>query len=320
MNGTRGVLTIGAYLVVAMVIVGVAFWGLVKYGVANPAASFHTTPPLPVAELGSTRVQLAIAADGSNAPLETGQDQQRLRVLQSMVAEKTQQLRAQAEQLKATTKDYDELRVRYEEAVTVAVELLAKTGEPAADSTPGNLSVDVTTLQADLDLAQAVQDTLMADVERLQEELARAYMEMEELQQQAERQVADRLRDGMILEAEAANALMALGAAAVPELLKDLANPNPLVRRWAANILSGIGPDAQDALPALTEVLSDSDPGVRRCCALPSTRSEGEARPQAVAESRTLPSLAFVHFVLRRTRTLQWARRVTRSATDPNNK
>ncbi len=262
MNGTRGILTIGAYLVVALVVVLVAFWGLVKYGVTNPTATIQANQPLPTGELGSTRVQIASVDTGSATTL-VGQNEQRLRVLQNMVSEKSEQLRDLTDRLKAQQADYKSLSDRYEEAVTVAVDLLANAGLDAVNPDNPDADEDLATLQAELQMAQVIQDSLTADVERLQEELARANMELEEAQRQAEEQVADRLRDGMILEAEAANALMAIGVSAVPELRKALDNPNPLVRRWAANILAGIGPDAQEALPALTEALSDSDAGVR---------------------------------------------------------
>jgi HEAT repeat protein len=262
-NGTRGILTIGAYLVVALVLVLVAFWGLVKYGVSNPAATIQANQPLPTGELGSTRVQIASVGTGSAATTLAGQNEQRLRVLQDMVIEKSEQLRDLTDRLKAQQTDYETLSDRYEEAVAVAVDLLANTGMNAVSSDDVDIDEDLAALQAELEMAQVVQDSLSADVDRLQEELARANMELEEAQRQTEEQVADRLRDGMILEAEAANALMAIGAGAVPEVLKALDNPNPLVRRWAANILAGIGPDAQEALPALTEALSDSDAGVR---------------------------------------------------------
>lgn len=262
MNGTRGILTIGAYLVVALVVVLVAFWGLVKYGVTNPTATIQANQPLPTGELGSTRVQIASVDTGSATTL-VGQNEQRLRVLQNMVSEKSEQLRDLTDRLKAQQADYKSLSDRYEEAVTVAVDLLANAGLDAVNPDYPDADEDLATLQAELQMAQVIQDSLTADVERLQEELARANMELEEAQRQAEEQVADRLRDGMILEAEAANALMAIGVSAVPELRKALDNPNPLIRRWAANILAGIGPDAQEALPALTEALSDSDAGVR---------------------------------------------------------
>jgi hypothetical protein len=262
-NGTRNVLTIGAYLVVALVVVLVAFWGMVQYGVSNPVATMPANQPLPNGELGSTRVQIANVASGSSADVYDDQYAQQVRVLQEMVNEKSEQLRQLTERLKTQQRDYEELSVRYEEAVGVAIDLLETEGINSVSTAAAESEEELLTLQAEIEMAQVVQDTLADDVERLQAELDRTNMELERVQQQSDQEIADRLRDGMILEAEAANVLMAIGAEAVPELVKGLDSPNPLVRRWAANILAGIGPDAQDALPALRAALSDDDAGVR---------------------------------------------------------
>jgi HEAT repeat protein len=49
----------------------------------------------------------------------------------------------------------------------------------------------------------------------------------------------------------------------VPSLRDALNHASPIVRRWAATVLGGMGSDAEDAIPALTEALSDTDPEVR---------------------------------------------------------
>lgn len=75
----------------------------------------------------------------------------------------------------------------------------------------------------------------------------------------------------------AAKALGGIGAAAVPELSRSLTDPNPLVRRRAADILARIGPEAQDAVPALIRTLDDRDEEVRKSAA----RALGEIGPAA---------------------------------------
>jgi HEAT repeat protein len=236
---------------------------MVIYGVNNPTAAIPRSEPTTAAELGATRVQISSVGSGAATGPAERQDAQRVRVLQEMVAEKTEQLRSLSDTLKSQQQEYKALSDRYEDAVAVAVDLLATAGLNSANAGSADPEQDINALRAELDMAQMVQDSLAADVERLREELARANLELEDAVRQSEQQVTDRLRDGMILEAEAANALMAIGAPAVPELVRALENVNPLVRRWAANILAGMGPEAQQAVPALTEAMSDEDAGVR---------------------------------------------------------
>lgn len=79
------------------------------------------------------------------------------------------------------------------------------------------------------------------------------------------------------LSETAARALGRMGNAAVPELSRSLSDPNPVMRRRAADILAQIGPDAKDAVPALTRALDDPDEEVRKSA----TRALGEIGPAA---------------------------------------
>lgn len=78
----------------------------------------------------------------------------------------------------------------------------------------------------------------------------------------------------------AADSLGRMGAAAVPNLITALQDPNPSVRALAARVLARIGPEAVIAVPALTQLLEDSDADVRRAA----TRALGQIGPGA-AES-----------------------------------
>lgn len=75
----------------------------------------------------------------------------------------------------------------------------------------------------------------------------------------------------------AAQALGRIGEAAVPQLTLALSDPNPLVRKRAADVLARIGPDAKDAVPALIRSLGDRDEKVRKAA----TRALGEIGPGA---------------------------------------
>jgi HEAT repeat protein len=58
-------------------------------------------------------------------------------------------------------------------------------------------------------------------------------------------------------------ALVEIGPASIPGLTKALEHPDAAVRRRAARALRLQGPTARSAVPALSERLKDSDPGVR---------------------------------------------------------
>ena len=66
----------------------------------------------------------------------------------------------------------------------------------------------------------------------------------------------------------AARSLGKIGAAAVPELTKDLNDRDPEVRERAANVLARIGPAAKQAVPDLIASLEDEDEAVRKSAAI----------------------------------------------------
>ncbi len=87
-------------------------------------------------------------------------------------------------------------------------------------------------------------------------------------------------------EAEtAADALGRIGAAAAPEVTAMLADPDPAVRRQAAEILARIGPEAEMAIEPLMRVLEeDSDRAVRKAAAY----ALGQMGPKAAAAAPVL--------------------------------
>jgi HEAT repeat protein len=70
-----------------------------------------------------------------------------------------------------------------------------------------------------------------------------------------------------------------IGAAAIPALVDVLHDPDPLLRRHAAQALARIGPDARDAVPDLIVALQDRDEEVRKNVA----RALGQIGPEARA-------------------------------------
>ena len=68
------------------------------------------------------------------------------------------------------------------------------------------------------------------------------------------------------------------------DLLTQLQDEFPAVRRNAASALGGLGPAAQDAVPALTELLKDPEGDVRRDTAWALSQLEVAAKDAVEAE------------------------------------
>jgi HEAT repeat protein len=73
----------------------------------------------------------------------------------------------------------------------------------------------------------------------------------------------------------AARALIRIGPPAVASVVPLLQDPRAAVRKTAAEILGRIGPEAKEAVPALTRALTDTDRGVR----LQATTALGQIDP-----------------------------------------
>ena len=122
-----------------------ALVGIFRYSASARLATLPpiTNEPAPGLAVAHRRPR---AQDRSTTGVTTsGVEMQRIRVLESMLEEKTQRLRQQSEQLKAKTTEYEDLRARYDETVLLAVDSLehrfdakAVAEKPAdAEATPG---------------------------------------------------------------------------------------------------------------------------------------------------------------------------------------
>ncbi len=266
MNDRSGLLTLATYLTAAAAIAVVACLGIFKYGVPSPLQGMDTIPADPVPEFAVAHLDLAPQGSPSAA---SGFDQHRVRILESMLADKTRRLQELSQLLALQQQEYENLKRRYDDAMMVAFESLSQpskapaAGESAANSDSSSPD-DQSRLEAQLAMARAVHETTVSDLETLQDELTRAYEELGHTKEEAGRESTTRLREALALEAATADVLLRIGKDAVPALKEALTHDSPIVRRWAATALGAIGTDAGDAVLALTEALADADPGVRR--------------------------------------------------------
>jgi len=86
-----------------------------------------------------------------------------------------------------------------------------------------------------------------------------------------------RLERDLDMHETAARALGRIGAPAVPELRRALADVDPGVRIQAAEVLARIGPEAESAVPDLIVALEDESEQVRKAAA----RALGQIGPAA---------------------------------------
>ncbi len=271
MDGRNGLLVFGAFLMSALVILLVAAYGLWNYGVSRVAGPAHLVPT----ELQPTDVRspsrvadLTVTTPGTLGDTE---QRNRIRLLEHLLEKKNQQIREQAQQITHQRQTLRQLQSKYDEAITRAIEVLdgemaeppaaASTTEP--DETPDQ-NPELVKLRADLAAADAVQEKLGADLEQLQNELTEVYASLTDEQTMPSDSHPMPIDTSVELEATLGDVVVGIGAPAIPSLLKALKHADPTVRRWATTVLGAIGPDAEDAVHAVRQLLSDSDPEVRR--------------------------------------------------------
>ncbi len=73
------------------------------------------------------------------------------------------------------------------------------------------------------------------------------------------------------------NALLAMGKEIVPDMITLLKDDNWEMRRGSAWMLGNLGPEAKDAVPALTEALNDTNVSVRMKASEDLKKIKGEA-------------------------------------------
>jgi HEAT repeat protein len=266
-EGRNGLLTLAVYLTATTLIVLAAAWGIYRYAADARLAALQPIVDTPGPELAVARVDLAAKTEAARSAGDL--EQQRIRLLEAMLQDKTQRLRQLSTVLDEKTAELEELRTRYDKAVVLAVESLTTNAadqpakQPARPDEAGR-KADPAVLEAELSMAREVHQSLLSDVTALQEELSHAQQELDQLKTAQEQEAMQQLREATVLENAAAGVLVRVGRQAVPALRDALNHPSPVVRRWAATVLGGMGSEAEDALPALTEALSDVDSSVRR--------------------------------------------------------
>ncbi len=123
-------------------------------------------------------------------------------------------------------------------------------------------------LREELNKMRILETTLAEELETLEAEVLAAEMEIARLKEEALRTQSEQaMAEERVLRDAASETLVRIGEAAVPRLVEALNDERPAVRRWAAEVLTEMGPRADAAIGPLMEALGDEDTEVRLAAA-----------------------------------------------------
>lgn len=193
----------------------------------------------------------------------------RVSQLRELLVSRTAELNERTAVLNRKTTEYDELKREFDklnqefEAAAVHLqELILAEGQDAGSKA----NPDLPQMQEALAESKTQLAAREMQLDELRSELLAANEEIVQLQIDAEMAISQLLdeRDAATeVQAAATDALLRTGAPAVAALTQQLETGDPEVRRWAAATLGRLGADAQSAIPALLQALSDREQRVR---------------------------------------------------------
>lgn len=191
---------------------------------------------------------------------------ERLATLKSNLERTTAQLHEKSKLLNQRNAECRLLEETLDESVAFAMQLLVQ--EPGADreeqarDARAKLEGDLAALKQQLHQSQILSDEHAEQLDALRIELMQADLEVANLRERAERDVAALIGERLAIEVAAGDALVQLGEESVPPLAALLQDEHPEVRLWAAMVLGKLGLDASPAIEPLNKLVSDPDPRV----------------------------------------------------------
>jgi HEAT repeat protein len=206
-----------------------------------------------------------IARDARGAPLEDN----RTKRLRELLERRTATLLKQTDALKlaraesATLKaELERLKIEYErmrqqtdwQLASIVAEVSQNSGDDPSPTSIGLLADSLLeNIVADEDPLAAESSTTDAE-----SEIAALEWELSESQSRVMELELSMLRE-LEASSRATDAIVSIGAPAVPTLIQSLSDTSPEVRRWAATALGRIGPEAFESLEGLRQLMRDSD-------------------------------------------------------------
>ena len=256
-------LSIFVVYVLTAVAIGTVAWVAGRFYATTSATDSQTAAVL--------AGQTPVAVPPSGPPPGVHVDQlfaQRAQIarLQKLLGEKTELLEQKNRLLEEKTREQVTLQSDLSEAIAMIEAMMADQqarDDPPQDPEDEQLRADLERLRDERDRNAVLAELLEEDLEALRLQLVATDQQIDHLQQQSELETALLMAEIRSLEAVVTDTLARLGESAVPALTDLLDDPRPRVRRWAAAVLGEIGPAAQDAVPALIDARTDDDAEVR---------------------------------------------------------
>jgi hypothetical protein len=266
MEHLNRVLVFAAYVVVGCVI-GISAWAAGMFYAATNQAVFSG-----VLDDIQQDATLGLAQSASTAPVpglhveHLFAQRAQIERLQAALAQKDALLDRKTRLLDQKTAE--QLALQQElESVMGMLEMLAadailsqQTDDQADDQ---RLTAELERLRDERNKHLQWAQRLQSELEDLAAEMAANDGKIQQLQQQSELEATVLLAEMQTFKTVASQALAGLGAESVEALVQLLSDPRPRIRRWAAQVLGQVGPQAQEAIPALIDAMSDEDEGVR---------------------------------------------------------
>jgi len=190
-----------------------------------------------------------------------------LNELQAMLERNSQLLDKRTKLLNQKTAECKTLQRQLDGSITTVLALLE---ENAADinfesrqAVGRSLEQEFKQLKLELERSESLEIEQMEQVALLKSELAETETRIAVIREQSNAELLMLLEQQQLLDATSRRAFTQMGAAAVPVLVQLLSDERPEVRAWAGSVLGGLGPNGQEAVPALMGLLVDNDEQVR---------------------------------------------------------
>lgn len=255
MDARNGLLALAAVILAGVITLWAGLFALSKHG---PQTTLEQQLAFETGPAASSAPQLAVANVRTVPP--AADPGLRVRWLQQELDARTEQLTRQNDLLKENVAAQQKLRQDYEELAKSVLQDGAEERDAASDLELHRLNEELMQAQLEGSRAAAVRD-------QLEQRLQAAERRLSELREAAEQEIVDLVAIHQARQSAANEALVRLGVEAVPLLVESLKSSRPEVREWAAAVLGQIGPEAEDALRALSESQADNDPRVRSAVA-----------------------------------------------------
>lgn len=266
MSERNSLLIAGLYATIGLLVVVVAYGTYAYYQSVSASAVAQMEAEL-AAEMAPLR-SLAVATPQPvvNAAALTRAHAQ-LNELQAMLERNSRMLDQRTGLLNQKTAECKTLQRQLDSSIATVLALLDMDEE--IDNTASrqevgrNLEQEFKQLKTELERSESLELEQMQQVSQLKAELAETEAQITAIREQANTELLMLLEQQQLLESTSRQAFTQLGAVAVPVLVDLLRDERAEVRAWATSVLGGMGPNGQDAVPALMGLLVDNSEMVR---------------------------------------------------------